>query len=126
MKKEFRISICTILALVVSLYTPISPANSSNVKNGVNCSKENSKVAVAKKAYVCAKNPIVKPNRLTWTRVDCLDDFAVLSEAKDEYENWKDTLAIAGPDGEKTLKDMKSLITQLESTIRSKTCRRGF
>lgn len=116
---------CGMSALIFLVSLSFNPAQASNVRNGMKCTKPNAKSVVSKKSYICGKNPIVMPKQFTWTRVDCLDDYAVLIEAKEEYENWKDTLSAGGPEGEKTLRDMSNLIIQLEKSIKSKTCKRG-
>jgi len=100
-------------------------AYGSSIKNGVNCTKASATAKVGAKVYVCSKNPYVKSNRLTWVLSSCIKANSLLKQSREEYENWEWLVKLAGPDGEKTLADLKASITSLEDSMKTRACRRG-
>jgi hypothetical protein len=101
------------------------PANSSAVRNGLNCANAGSSVKVGAKIYRCAKNPYVKPSRNTWTLRGCLTAYAMWKDAKQQYEDLIDIAKLAGTDGQKSLEALQASITDLESTMKDVACKRG-
>ena len=102
-----------------------APAQAVTVKNGVACSKANATTKVGIKVYRCAKNPYVTPSKRTWTLKGCLDAYALYKNAQEEYDSWKDLAKLAGPEGEKTMKDLQDSIASLENTMKTVACKRG-
>ena len=114
--------------LAVSLVLPltsVSPAHSATIKNGVKCSKLNLKAKVGSKNYKCAKNPYFKPDSLTWTLRECLTARSLLASSKQQYEDWKDIAASAGPEGDKVIKELLTSISELEATMKNDLCKKG-
>ena len=103
----------------------VMPSQASTVKNGVACSKANATTKVGSKVYRCGKNPYVKPTQLTWTLRGCFTANALLKDARSQYEDWKDLAKLAGADGEKTLMELQTSITELENTMKNEVCKRG-
>lgn len=122
MKK--RVSTLGILLMMFTSFLNF-PAHSVSVKNGVSCTKVNATTKVGGKVYRCGKNPYFKPTSLTWTLRGCFTAQALLKEARSQYEDWKDLAKIAGPEGEKTLQDLQSSISELETTMKEEVCKRG-
>lgn len=89
------------------------------------CSKVNSTTKVGSKIYRCGKNPYFKPKSLTWTLRGCFTAKSLLREARSQYEDWKDLAKIAGPDGEKTLTELQTSISELEITMKEQVCKKG-
>jgi hypothetical protein len=102
----------------------VTPTQASAIRNGTVCDKEKKILRVGAKLYRCANNPLVKVNQLTWTRQECLRVSALLKDAREEYEMWKDDLIRAGSAGEKPLADFQSTLFDLEKTQKS-FCKRG-
>jgi hypothetical protein len=48
-----------------------------------------------------------------------------LKDARSQYDDWKDLAKIAGPDGEKTLQELQTSITELENTMKNEVCKKG-
>ena len=103
----------------------VVPSQAATVKNGVACSKANATTKVGSKVYRCGKNPYVKPTKLTWTLRGCFTANALLKDARSQYEDWKDLAKLAGADGEKTLMELQTSITELENTMKNEVCKRG-
>ena len=103
----------------------VVPSQAAKVKNGVACSKANATTKVGSKVYRCGKNPYVKPTKLTWTLRGCFTANALLKDARSQYEDWKDLAKLAGADGEKTLMELQTSITELENTMKNEVCKRG-
>jgi hypothetical protein len=103
----------------------VVPSQAATVKNGVACSKANATTKVGSKVYRCGKNPYVKPTQLTWTLRGCFTANALLKDARSQYEDWKDLAKLAGADGEKTLMELQTSITELENTMKNEVCKRG-
>ena len=108
--------------LVPSIF---QPANAAVVKNGVKCVKSGASIKSGSKIYRCGKNPYYKPTNLTWTLRGCFTANALLKEARQQYEDWKDIAKLAGADGEKTLIELETSITVLENTMKNEVCKRG-
>ena len=104
--------------------TPVN-SNALTIKNGVKCSKINAKVSIGNKIYQCGKNPYFKPNSLTWTLRDCFRANTLLRDARSQYEDWKDLAKLAGAEGEKTLQDLQTSITELETMMKNEVCKKG-
>ena len=102
-----------------------APAGAATIKNGVACTKANATTKVGTKTYKCAKNPYVTPTKRTWTLTGCLSAYALWKNAKEEYDNWKDLAKLAGPEGEKTLTELQTSITDLETTMKTQACKKG-
>ena len=102
-----------------------APAQAVTIKNGVACTKANATTKVGTKVYRCAKNPYVTPSKRTWTLKGCLDAYALYKNAQEEYDSWKDLAKLAGPEGEKTMKDLQDSIASLENTMKTVACKRG-
>ena len=100
-------------------------AQAASVKNGVTCAKVGATTKSGSKVYRCGKNPYVKPNKLTWTLRGCLTANALLKDARQQYEDWKDLAKLAGVEGEKTLSDLLTSITELENTMKNEVCKKG-
>lgn len=113
-------------SLIVALFglIPIS-ASAVTVKNGVKCSKLNLTTKVGTKVYRCGKNPYFKPTSLTWTLRSCFTANALLKDARSQYEDWKDLAKLAGAEGEKTLQDLQTSITELETMMKNEVCKKG-
>ena len=109
--------------LATGLYA--TPANAVTVKNGVNCSKAGATTKVGSKTYRCAKNPYVKPTRITWTLRGCLTAYAMWKDAKEQYADWIDLAKLAGAEGQKTMDELQTSITELEATMKDVACKRG-
>jgi hypothetical protein len=119
-KKVFAVFIGAVVgASVISV-----PANAA-ISNGASCSKAGATTKVGSKSYKCAKNPFVSPTKNTWTLTGCLTAYALWKDAKQQYADWKDIAMLAGPEGEKTLADLQKSITSLESTMKTKACKKG-
>jgi hypothetical protein len=103
----------------------VVPSQAATVKNGVACSKANATTKVGSKVYRCGKNPYVKPTQLTWTLRGCFTANTLLKDARSQYEDWKDLAKLAGADGEKTLMELQTSITELENTMKNEVCKRG-
>lgn len=117
--------IITTAVVVVSTIIPLQHASASKVSNGVNCSKANLTTKVGSKLYRCAKNPIIKPERNTWTLSSCLRTSKIWMSAKNELSDWR--AIIKNPDDKttKALNDLESLISELEATMREEVCKKG-
>jgi hypothetical protein len=46
-------------------------------------------------------------------------------DAKQQYEDWVDLAKLAGAEGEKTMQDLQTSITELEDTMKNVACKRG-
>ena len=103
----------------------VMPSQAATVKNGVACSKANATTKVGSKVYRCGKNPYFKPTTLTWTLRGCFTANTLLKDARSQYEDWKDLAKLAGADGEKTLMELQTSITELENTMKNEVCKRG-
>ena len=101
------------------------PAQAATVKNGVKCAKAGITTKVGTKVYRCGKNPYVKPASLTWTLRGCFTANALLKDARSQYEDWKDLAKLAGAEGEKTLQDLQTSITELETMMQNEVCKKG-
>ena len=102
-----------------------TPAMAVTVKNGVKCTKANATTKVGSKVYRCGKNPYFKPTSLTWTLRGCFTANALLKEARQQYEDWKDLAKLAGAEGEKTMNDLQASITELENTMKNEVCKKS-
>lgn len=122
MKK--KISLVAVSALL-GIGLMAAPANSATIKNGVNCSKAGATTKVGTKTYRCAKNPYVKPTRTTWTLRGCLTAYAMWKDAKEQYADWIDLAKLAGAEGEKTMQELQTSITELEDTMKNVACKLG-
>ncbi len=114
-----------LLVLILALSANLNVSNAQSPKNGTNCSKVNAISKVGSKVYKCAKNPYVKPTRNTWTLKGCLTAYAMWKDAKQQYEDWIDLAKLAGAEGEKTMQDLQTSITELEDTMKNVVCKRG-
>lgn len=103
----------------------VVPSQAATVKNGVACTKANATTKVGSKIYRCGKNPYVKPTQLTWTLRGCFTANALLKDARSQYEDWKDLAKLAGAEGEKTLQDLQTSITELETMMQNEVCKKG-
>ncbi len=101
------------------------PAQAATIKNGVKCTKAGATTKVGTKVYRCGKNPYFKPASLTWTLRGCFTANALLKEARSQYEDWKDLAKLAGAEGEKTLQDLQTSITELETMMKNEVCKKG-
>ncbi len=101
------------------------PAQAATVKNGVKCTKAGATTKVGTKVYRCGKNPYFKPASLTWTLRGCFTANALLKDARSQYEDWKDLAKLAGAEGEKTLQDLQTSITELETMMQNEVCKKG-
>jgi hypothetical protein len=117
--------IIVLTGLFLINYISVYPSHAVNIKNGVKCAKLGSFSNVGKKIYRCGKNPFFKPNSLTWTLRGCFTANALLKDARSQYEDWKDLAKLAGADGEKTLMELQTSITELENTMKNEVCKRG-
>ena len=117
--------LCIFVIWAFSISFNLLPANSLAVKNGVKCTKLGQTSKVATKVYRCGKNPFFKPSTLTWTLRSCFTANALLKEARSQYEDWKDLAKLAGVEGEKTLQDLQTSITELETTMKNEVCKKG-
>ncbi len=101
------------------------PAQAATIKNGVKCTKAGATTKVGTKVYRCGKNPYFKPASLTWTLRGCFTANALLKDARSQYEDWKDLAKLAGAEGEKTLQDLQTSITELETMMQNEVCKKG-
>jgi hypothetical protein len=122
MKRTF---IAVSLGALLSIGMYATPANAATIKNGVVCAKKDANAKVGTKTYRCAKNPYVKPTQNTWTLRGCLTALAMWKDAKQQYEDWVDLAKLAGAEGEKTMQDLQTSITELEDTMKNVACKRG-
>lgn len=120
-----KIAIAVISAALLTSGLTSTSASAATIKGGVACSKSGATAKVGTKAYKCAKNPYVTPTKLTWTLTGCLTAYALYKEAKQQYADWKDIAAIAGPDGQKTIDDLQKSITSLETMMKKQVCIKG-
>ena len=113
--------------LLVSINIAINPsaASAAKISNGVVCAKSKATTKVGSKTYVCAKNPFLKPTKLTWTLRQCLSANALRKDALEQYETWKDLAKLAGPEGDAVLADLQKSISDLENTMKNEVCKRG-
>ncbi len=102
-----------------------TPAMAATVKNGVKCTKASAITKVGSKVYRCGKNPYFKPTSLTWTLRGCFTANALLKDARQQYEDWKDLAKLAGAEGEKTMNELQASITELENTMKNEVCKKG-
>ncbi len=121
--KKTLIAISLGALLSIGMYA--TPAGAATIKNGVVCSKKGATAKVGTKTYRCAKNPYVKPTQNTWTLRGCLTALAMWKDAKQQYEDWVDLAKLAGAEGEKTMQDLQTSITELEDTMKNVACKRG-
>ena len=103
----------------------VAPSQAVTIKNGVKCTKAGATTKVGAKVYRCGKNPYVKPASLTWTLRGCFTANALLKDARSQYEDWKDLAKLAGAEGEKTLQDLQTSITELETMMQNEVCKKG-
>ena len=115
----------TVLMLTIILGFFANPSNALTIKNGVKCTKAGTTTKVGTKVYRCGNNPYFKPASLTWTLRGCLTANALLKDARQQYEDWKDLAKIAGADGEKTMNELQTSINELESTMKNEVCKKG-
>lgn len=118
----------TFILLINLILTSIfwsSNASAATIRNGVKCIKAGSVTKSGSKVYRCGKNPYFKPTSLTWTLRGCFTANALLKEARQQYEDWKDLAKLAGAEGEKTLNDLQTSITELENTMKNEVCKKG-
>jgi uncharacterized protein with LGFP repeats len=118
--------VITKLLIFFLVFIPVAGSQSASgaeIKNGTSCSKANSVVKIGKKSYRCAKNPYVKPKKLTWTLTTCLTSYRLWKDAKSEYENWEDLAKLAGPEGQKTLDELQASIKSLEDSMINEACK---
>ena len=113
------------LVIFLGLFTGMNFAQSATIKNGVICTKVNSTSKVGNKVYKCGTNPYFKSSKLTWTLRSCFTANALLKDARSQYDDWKDLAKLAGADGEKTLQELQTSITELENTMRTEVCKKG-
>jgi hypothetical protein len=121
--KKTLIAVSLGALLAIGMYA--TPANAATIKNGVVCAKKDANAKVGTKTYRCAKNPYVKPTQNTWTLRGCLTALAMWKDAKQQYEDWVDLAKLAGAEGEKTMQDLQTSITELEDTMKNVACKRG-
>lgn len=95
------------------------------IQNGVNCVKPNTTVKIGEKVYRCTKNPIVKPNRNTWTLATCITTHRLWRNSKQELADWQNILRNPDEKTNAALKDLEGLISELESTMKNDVCRKG-
>jgi hypothetical protein len=55
----------------------------------------------------------------------CFTANALLKDARSQYEDWKDLAKLAGAEGEKTLQDLQTSITELETMMQNEVCKKG-
>ena len=114
------------LALVLLLvFSGTQDSQAVLVKNGMKCSKVGATTKVGTKVYSCGKNPFFKPASMTWTLRGCFTANVLLKDARSQYEDWKDLAKLAGAEGEKTLQDLQTSITELETMMKNEVCKRG-
>ncbi len=119
-------NILAILACgILGAYMVTVPAQAATVKNGVKCNKVEATTKVGTKVYRCGKNPYVQPASLTWTLRGCFTANSLLKDARSQYEDWKDLAKLAGAEGEKTLQDLRTSITELETMMKNEVCKKG-
>jgi len=121
LKKYFSL----LITLIIGFSLVVAPVNAVTIKNGVKCTKANASTKVGSKVYRCGKNPYFKPTSLTWTLRGCFTANALLKEARQQYEDWKDLAKLAGAEGEKTMNDLQASITELENTMKNEVCKKG-
>ena len=121
LKKYFSLFI----TLIIGFSLVVAPVNAVTIKNGVKCTNANASTKVGSKVYRCGKNPYFKPTSLTWTLRGCFTANALLKEARQQYEDWKDLAKLAGAEGEKTMNDLQASITELENTMKNEVCKKG-
>jgi hypothetical protein len=121
LKKFFSL----LITLIIGFSLVVAPVNAVTIKNGVKCTKANASTKVGSKVYRCGKNPYFKPTSLTWTLRGCFTANALLKEARQQYEDWKDLAKLAGAEGEKTMNDLQASITELENTMKNEVCKKG-
>jgi len=121
LKKYFSL----LLTLIIGFSLVVAPVSAVTIKNGVKCTKANATTKVGSKVYRCGKNPYFKPTYLTWTLRGCFTANTLLKDARSQYEDWKNLAKLAGADGEKTLNELQTSITELENTMKNEVCKRG-
>lgn len=124
MIKLMRLGIANLLFFSILSFNLI-PAYSLSVRNGINCTKVGATTKVGSKIYQCGKNPYFRPKTLTWTLRGCMTANALLKDARSQYEDWKDLAKLAGADGEKTLQDLQTSISELETMMKNEVCKKG-
>ena len=78
--------LATTLGLFLATTSFVTTSNAATVKNGVACKKAGLKTKAGSKKYVCAKNPYVKPTKLTWMLSTCKQAGSLLAQAREAEE----------------------------------------
>ena len=123
--KFLKIPVISLLVFILSFSFLVTSNANVKISNGVSCAKSKTTAKVGIKTYVCSKNPIVKPSKLTWTLRQCLSANALRKEALEQYETWKDLAKLAGPEGDAVLAELQKSISDLESTMKTEVCKLG-
>ncbi len=121
----FRKNLFALGLILSSLVVSTSLSSAATVRNGVKCTKAGATTKVGTKVYRCGKNPYFRPASLTWTLRGCFTANALLKDARSQYEDWKDLAKLAGAEGEKTLQDLQTSITELETMMKNEVCKKG-
>lgn len=124
-KLRAKTYIAVFLFTVASTAMNSSVASAAKIANGISCVKAKATAKVGGKTYVCAKNPYLKPTKLTWTLRQCLTANTLRQDALEQYETWKDLAKLAGPEGDSVLADLQKSITELENTMKNEVCKKG-
>ena len=129
--------LATTLGLFLATTSFVTTSNAATVKNGVNCKKAGLKTKVGKKKYVCAKNPYVKPTKLTWMLSTCKQAGSLLAQAREAeemmlmqattfgYKTLTELGTALGGKEQEELDDLVKTITDGEAAMKKTLCKKG-
>ena len=129
--------LATTLGLFLATTSFVTTSNAATVKNGVACKKAGLKTKAGSKKYVCAKNPYVKPTKLTWMLNTCKQAGRLLAQARETeeimlsqaniygYKTLTELGTALGGNEQKELDSLVKTITDGEAAMKSTLCKKG-
>ena len=129
--------LATTLGLFLATTSFVTTSNAATVKNGVACKKAGLKTKAGSKKYVCAKNPYVKPTKLTWMLSTCKQAGSLLAQAREAeemmlmqatifgYKSLTELGTALGGQEQKDIDDLIKTITDGEAAMKNTLCKKG-
>ena len=129
--------LATTLGLFLATTSFVTTSNAATVKNGVACKKAGLKTKAGSKKYVCAKNPYVKPTKLTWMLSTCKQAGSLLAQAREAeemmlsqatifgYKTLTELGTALGGQEQKDIDDLIKTITDGEAAMKKTLCKKG-
>ena len=129
--------LATTLGLFLATTSFVTTSNAATVKNGVACKKAGLKTKAGSKKYVCAKNPYVKPTKLTWMLSTCKQAGSLLAQAREAeemmlmqatifgYKTLTELGTALGGQEQKDIDDLIKTITDGEAAMKNTLCKKG-